>query len=315
MIAYDRLSQIIPPDQALANKALQVSLQQIKNISKLTLPGLASAFKFADTTKDLPLINALAEPVPANVVAYYTTDYATGSGPNGQLRITDVIGAAAGAGYTQPITNCVSIINSLTTAGTLSTLITVYQRMQNTVDGIYGDPVAGPVVVPAGPGAGTYSDAATALDSGLIPAAQTAIAAVQAAKPTETTQLNTEFDNMAEKLISENANQTLAQINISNLLTSDRNSTDFFALALPEYGVDVAENGAAWYLEQVADLTTLGGQAIVGCLRQGRNAVIFQTVGVGQDTKIPDVPTETPPTATLLPSSYSATEAANLIVK
>ena len=32
MSTYSQLSQIIPPDQALASKALQAGLQQVKNI-------------------------------------------------------------------------------------------------------------------------------------------------------------------------------------------------------------------------------------------------------------------------------------------
>jgi hypothetical protein len=54
MIAYDRLSQIIPPDMALANKALQVSLQQISGISEMNLPTLANTVSVMQTTKDLP---------------------------------------------------------------------------------------------------------------------------------------------------------------------------------------------------------------------------------------------------------------------
>ena len=57
-ITYERLSLIIPPDQALANKAIQVSLQQIKNISTLSLAQLAAAFSNMQTTRDLPAISA-----------------------------------------------------------------------------------------------------------------------------------------------------------------------------------------------------------------------------------------------------------------
>jgi hypothetical protein len=38
----DQLSQMIPPDQALANKALAVSMLQITNISTLSLPAFAT---------------------------------------------------------------------------------------------------------------------------------------------------------------------------------------------------------------------------------------------------------------------------------
>jgi hypothetical protein len=71
MITYERLSKIIPADQALACKAISVSLQQIKNIDVLGLPQLATAFTDTVTTKDLPDINALTQAVPANVANYY----------------------------------------------------------------------------------------------------------------------------------------------------------------------------------------------------------------------------------------------------
>jgi hypothetical protein len=38
----DELGKIIPPDQAVANKALQYQLQQVSGISNLTLPQLAA---------------------------------------------------------------------------------------------------------------------------------------------------------------------------------------------------------------------------------------------------------------------------------
>ena len=69
MITYERLSKIIPADQALACKAMTVSLQQIKNINVLSLPQLAGAFVGTVTTKDLDQINALTTAVPANVAA------------------------------------------------------------------------------------------------------------------------------------------------------------------------------------------------------------------------------------------------------
>ena len=70
MIAYDRLSQIIPADQALANKALSVALEQIAGITNMTLPTLANAVANLQTTNNLPLISALTQPVPASVANY-----------------------------------------------------------------------------------------------------------------------------------------------------------------------------------------------------------------------------------------------------
>jgi hypothetical protein len=96
IISYERLARIIPADQALACKAIQVGLQQIKNINNLVLPQLAAAFVDMQTTRDLPSISALEQAVPASVAAFYSSSYATGTGPDGTLVITDLLGAAVG---------------------------------------------------------------------------------------------------------------------------------------------------------------------------------------------------------------------------
>ena len=46
---------------------------------------------------------------------------------------------------------------------------------------------------------------------------------------------------------------------------------DAFVQSLPGYAEDDVTGGAWDYLSQVADTDTLGGQAIVGSLRQGNN--------------------------------------------
>ena len=88
-----------------------------------------------------------------------------------------------------------------------------------------------------------------------------------------------------------------------------------FVQNLPGYGVNTEQYGPSQFLESVADLNTQGGQAIVACLREGRNAAFLNAVSIGLDTTIPAAPTSVPPQANLIPSTYSAAEAANLVVK
>jgi hypothetical protein len=132
MITYERLSKIIPADQALACKAVSVSLQQIKNIDTLLSPQLAAAFVGTVTTRDLDQINALTTAVPANVAAYYTSTYGTGTGTGNTLVLTDLLGAAVGVTYIDQLNNVVSTLNSLSNVGALSNLTTIYTRMENT---------------------------------------------------------------------------------------------------------------------------------------------------------------------------------------
>lgn len=312
MITYERLSKIIPADQALACKALSVSLQQVKNIDTLSLPQLAAAFVNTVTTKDLDQINALTTAVPPDVAQFYTDYYATGTGTGNTLVLTDLLGAAVGVTYIDQLNNVVTTINSL--GNGLSNLTTIYTRMENTVNGVYGNAVSGPVTIPAGYAAGVYANADVAFSTGLIPNAVIEIGNVVTAYPTQTTSLNTEFDAMAQKIISETDNLTLATINIAELNTNDRSPVMSFVESLPEYGVNKEQNGPTWFLEQVADLNTLGGQAIVACLREGQNLVILNNVGIGVDTNIPSEPSSPNPVANLIPSTYTESQAANLVV-
>lgn len=314
MITYERLSKIIPADQALACKAVTVSLQQIKNVNGLSLPQLAAAFVNTVTTRDLDQINSLTTAVPPSVADYYTTIYATGTGAGNTLVLTDLLGAAVGVTYIDQLNNVVSTLNSLGNVGALANLTTIYTRMQNTVNGVYGNAVTGPVTVPAGYGAGTYADANDALSTALISNAVVEIGNIVTAYPSQTASLNTEFNTMAQKVISENNNLTLATINIAGLTTDDRGPVMSFVESLPTYGLDKEQNGPVWFLEQVADLNTLGGQAIVGCLREGQNLTVLNNVGIGVDTAIPSTPSSPNPVANLIPSTYTTAQAANLVV-
>jgi hypothetical protein len=312
MITYERLSKIIPADQALACKAMSVSLQQVKNIDTLSLPQLAAAFVNTVTTKDLDQINALTTAVPPDVAQFYTDYYATGTGTGNTLVLTDLLGAAVGVTYIDQLNNVVTTINSL--GNGLSNLTTIYTRMQNTVNGVYGNAVSGPVTIPAGYAAGVYANADVAFSTALIPNAVIEIGNVVTANPTQTTSLNSEFNTMAQKIITESENLTLATINIAELNTDDRSPVMSFVESLPDYGINKEQNGPVFFLEQVANLSTLGGQAIVGCLREGQNLAVLNSVGVGVDTNIPSEPSLPNPVANLIPATYTESQAANLVV-
>ena len=112
MTTYNQLKKIIPADQALANKALQAGLEQIKNIFDATLPALAGATVELESNVGLDAINNLTTPLPANVIAYFTTTLATGSGVDGLLLLTDVLGSITGVNISEPLTNTTVVLNT-----------------------------------------------------------------------------------------------------------------------------------------------------------------------------------------------------------
>ena len=311
MIALDRLQQIIPADQALANKALATSLQQIGGINNLTLPNLALVTAAMQTTKDLPQITALTQPVPASVANYFTSTLADGTGPDGTILIVDLLGTAAGWISTDAMIETVAILSTMNT----NALTTVYQTMNDVVTGVYGDPILGPVIIPAGPYAGSYTDANEVFSTVLTPAAQTEITTLTTTYPTETASLNTLWTNMANQLATEQTLQAAANLSFANLQSNQKNSIYGFIFSLPGYGLDTEVGGTAQVVEAVADLTTFTGQAIVACLREGSNQRALGSAGIVVSNNIPEEPATPPPQAVLIPSEYTAAEAANLVVK
>jgi hypothetical protein len=310
MITYDRLSQIVPADQALACKALSVSLQQISGISTMQLPALANAVAQQQTTRDLPLISALKTAVPPAIADYFANTIAVGSGPGNSIVVCDILGTAAGYVSTGALSNTMSNLANVNVVALTST----YSTMANVVAGVYGDPVVGPVDIPTGPYANTYIDAEDAFANALIPGAQSQITTVISSYPSDTANLNTNWNSMASELSLEKSLQAQAGISFANLQPNSTSSMYGFVFALPTNGRDTQVGGIGQMIESVADYTTFTGQAVIASLREGRNQVALRTVGIATNSDIPADPNPPAPTANLIPSTYTAQEAANIIV-
>jgi hypothetical protein len=328
MIAYDRLQQIIPADQALANKALSVSLAQITNVGSLALPALASAAGNIETTKDLPLISNLTTAVPPNVASYYNT-LAIGSGVNGTIQVVDVIGLASGWVATSAFGQTLALYGNMN----MTELTTVYNTMANSATGNYGDTGAGPLTIPIGlPCHGVYYGNAvydsitgnvdgydpSALDgamSCLLGSAGTAVANLETNYPTQCAELNTLWNNMVAQVVNENSIQNTIHLNYANLQAHSTTAIYSFIYSLPQYGTQTEQGGLSQMLENMSDLTTQGGEAVVACLRQGRNVTALGNAGIPTNLTIPIAPTTPVPQATLLPSTYTQAEAANIVVR
>ena len=311
MIALDRLQQIIPADQALANKALATSLAQVGGISKLTLQQFSVLVSAQQTTKNLPLVSALEQPVPASVANYFTTTLAQGTGPNGTIVIMNLLGTAAGWISTDAFVQVTELMDTMD----LTTLGSIYTTMLEVLQGVYGDPITGPVIIPSGPFAGTYTDANDVFSSQLTPAANTEISNLITAYPVETTQINNLWNNISAQIVLERSLQTSANLVFADLQANQRNSIYGFVYGLPEYGINTQEGGTAQLIQDVADLTTFTGQCIVAAMREGQNQQALNAAGIVVSNQIPSEPAEPPPEAPLLPATYTESEASNLVIK
>lgn len=309
MIAYDRLSLIIPADQALANKALQVALQQITNIGSAPLPVLANTVANLETTKDLPLVEALTVAVPSSVANVYINTLQVRA--NNVVTVSDVLGTMVGYNETDALVQTVELFNEMD----LDYLDSVYATMLDVVNGVYDD-FMGNVIIPSGtPGAGTYSSRDAAISTGLIPVAQTEIGNLIVDYPTQTTTMNTDWTGMCDQVITEQALQQKASIVFANLTANDKTSVYGLIYGLPQYGLDDTIGGKAEFMEEAADINTFTGQCIVAAMREGRNQVVLGASAVVSNSNIPAEPDPPPPQANLIPSTYTASQAGNLVIR
>ena len=327
MSTYSQLRQIIPPDQALASKALQAGFQQVKNIFDTILPSLAVATEGLESNVGLDDISNLTSPLPANVIAFYTDTLATGTGPQGLLLLTDVIGSVAGYNIIGEISNTANILGNMTASGELNLLINsttgVYTVMENCIAGDYTssteiDPGPPPVyeytvTIPGGlPGAGTYGPFGTAnaaignaFTSGLNPAMISAVGNIVTAYPANVANTTANVNIICGQLQTQNTNLTLAGVDFSNVIPGLQPWSLVNNLA--STGLEVVEGGPAYVLQSIANTNTQGGQAIISTMRESRNQERLSIAGMQTDITISDQYPE--PRADLGTTQYTVAQA------
>jgi hypothetical protein len=297
-VEYQNLIRVIPPDQALANKAIARSLQQIKNIFNLTLPEFATAVVALETNTGLPAINTLMQPVPNSIQVSFLSMLATGTGPNGTLTLFDFLGVLAGSPYTDEFNQATATLTQLQSGGQLDTLTDsvngVYTIMINTLNGDYttvidpGPPIDLTITIPPGlPGEGTYTSLDLAFTSGLIPAAQSLIGNIATVNTSAAESLNSDFDVMAQQLTYETTNLTKAGVDFAELTGNATTSLLSLGTSLHDIGLDEGDDGQNALFTAIADTTNIYGQAVIASLREGRNIAALNAVGINTDTQIP----------------------------
>lgn len=297
----DELAKIIPKQDATANKAIQVGLQQITGITNTALPALADAILgntpiewdpsrtyitndvVADPTTTPPVYYRAQQDVPAGTDLYNTTYWlpTTLGGINNldgltqlQSQTTPVSTAvtsyftanvATGSGPNGTITLCdvLGTALGLTHVDALNTANTVMRT------GLFGSSFGNLNTIYVNMQS-VASDAAMVTQIGL---AQTEINTItgNVTYASNIASVNTQFVAMADRLSSEKSYQTAASIDYFNLQAGENATVYGFVQMLPSYGQDTTQCGANEFLTAVANTSTLGGEAIVASMREGIN--------------------------------------------
>jgi hypothetical protein len=285
--SYSAMRTVIPSGMALANKALALSLSQIKNVQNIGLPALGSTMAQITTNQDLPLVQSLTVPVPAAVTASFVNNVGNGSAAGNLLTLTDIIGVINLSLYPTAFTTASNTINELNELVQLTPLDDIYTNMIDVLDGTYG---TGPVVIPSGPAAGTYTDFDDAFVGGLIPATESilnSIAATNATTPGASTQSTmAAWTAMQTQYNREIYNQIKAQLDFSAFESNSISAAMTFGVNLHSFA---SQPAASAVLAAVANGSTLSGQSLTATLREGRNIRAMDAVGLATVTQIPAI--------------------------
>lgn len=331
----NNLKGILPDDVAVANGAFSRSLQQVKNISQTNSDNLGASLTNMETLKDLDLIQYQTEYVREDVRNYWIENYGVDSSNNvtlatgnaGQLKLSDVIGFAAGFNSAAPITKNAQLLAEMATAGELTSITGakgVYDTIEEFCAGTFGPvetpPASGNYVVTIttgylGEGVYTASSSSAAFEdawvNGIVPAIKTVLASFTS--NTRAVEIMTNSERWSQQLAREYLNQQRAD---NEDLTAVRASDDVainLAINLPSLGLDTSEGGTAEIIERTVDFNSLGGQAAVAAMREGRNLQRLGDANIQRDAPIDTTGVEDP--GSFVSSTYTSQQAKDQLIK
>ena len=304
------LGKVIPPAQAVANKAVQVAFEQITNITNSTIPAFADtidtvtrnpwnsntsylANAVVANAPAVPTVGNLAQLSPSTVfyraqqdvpagVSINTTDYwlptTLGCGLSTMADLPLI------QAQTTPIDSSVTAYFSNTMAtgtgpdGTITTCDVIGLAIDHDNFDTRLTTVAD-VIDGLGTGLDDLSQIYTLMlgsanDAAMIAyisSANAEIESIRSVHPDQVAAMNTDWVYMANLMNLSAKYTTEATIDYFTLPAGDKISTMSFVQNLPQYGNQTDACGPAAFLNSLANTDTLTGQAIVGAMREGKN--------------------------------------------
>jgi hypothetical protein len=169
------------------------------------------------------------------------------------------------------------------------------------------------IVIPSGPGQGTYSNVDAAILS-LCSSANATISGLISSYPSQTANINNNWSILSNAASTQVTNFDAADIDYANLVANSFPAVKSFVDNLHEWGVQTQAGGPAEYLQAVAQTSNQTGQAIVGALREARNIAALNNAGVGMNSAIPATPASAPEPGNLSNPNYTTAQASSEII-
>lgn len=251
-----RLRNIMPESLAYTCDAFANSMQQIKNIKQMNIEKFSQVVTHLEITTDLNT-GASSVPTARDLALNSLSALALGSGNNGTYTTCDFFGCMSGESYDW--NRLQGAINGLATPQ----LEAIYKQIYD-------------LVITAGP----YTTLQTLIDN-----ANTEIANIKNRNTFDSNALNILYNSFGTKLLKEQQARTLAIPSLTDLTSSVTNIYGFID-SIDTYALETQDFGSSRVIEAIADTTTVGGNSIIGSMRESRNAHRLGLSGLELDNDV-----------------------------
>jgi hypothetical protein len=249
------LRNIIPEHIASACEAFRASMLQIKNIKSANIEKFSQVVTHMENVSNLG-VNNTSKPTNESLVNSALPLIAKGSGDNGLYTMTDFFGAMTNIKYEwEELKNLVALLQT-------PTLTSLYTGMYNKIQ----DPIDNDV-------------------NSYITQINNEIQNIYNTNRALADRVNTLYDKFGTLLTKEENARNLALTNLTDLQSSSFDIIGFMN-NIGQLAQQTEKYGPAEVLESISDTTTIGGNSMIGSLREARNAHRLGLAGLEQDNDV-----------------------------
>lgn len=256
-----RLAGILPEAIACACDAFSISMMQIKNIQSMEIQAFSQIVTNLENCSGMDTGTA-TYPINPDIALEALSLLAKGSGELNTYTTCDFFGAMTDMHYDFQALQ--AYIEALDTIGVRNVYDTMYSLLN---------------------GPGPYE--AELIE--LIQDANLAIESVRNLNPVMSEKLNELYYTFGLRLTKEQNARALALPYIADISTSV-NDVYSFMDSLNEFATQTQDNGPGLVLENIADTTTIGGNSLIGSMREIRNSERLGLIGGQLDSNVETKP-------------------------
>jgi hypothetical protein len=222
-------------------EAFADSLQRIE-LGQIATPKQLGQLVKTITTVDLPTIFNSTSPMDGNALAQLTNDFLGGTGPNGSITLTDMIGSVGGVGITENANAYKTAMKALNATGKLAPITAVVNKYNGLFAGTYtseeGDPLR--YTDPDTGVAHETMDSFVSAVSGQVDTAMYALNSSASADSVLSSGLSTIkglYNNMQKKVSDEKTFQAKTDLQLS-LRNNNKENSFYFMQSLDNFSID-----------------------------------------------------------------------------